>query len=215
MLAKKSSVSRLEPLAQVVVEVREADGVRHEAVEIAQVEPLAREVVDERRALGVGEHARDLRLVAPSASRARLRSRASSSSSSGNAAPEEERQARGKLDVRRAVYASPGSADFGGSRSMRNRNFGLDSRRSIAVCDCRPRSRAPGCRCRRTRATRRRSSSVSAPRYARRASADMNVLRARARRLRSTAARRRSAVCRTTRENSARARRCRPGPVAL
>ena len=50
----------------------------------------------------------------------------------GNAAPQEERQARRQLDVGDAIGASPGFTPAG-SASMRNRKSGLTSRRSSAA----------------------------------------------------------------------------------
>ena len=97
--------------------------------EVAQVQPLAGEVVDER----VG--ARDRRASAAPAARGPPAACSCPVAASveqfvvGNAAPEEERQARRQLEIADPVYAAFG-ATLAGSRSMRNRKSGLTSMRA-------------------------------------------------------------------------------------
>ena len=119
--------------AQVVVEPRILSvGVRRQQPDVAHLQPLAEEVLHQRRARArIGQHAPHLLHRASSRRCSFPRIARSSSSSSGNAAPQEERQARRQLDVRRGGMARPASRSPG-SASMRNRKSGLTSSRSSA-----------------------------------------------------------------------------------
>ena len=96
--AKEQLRFTAERLPQVVVEVGEQVRVRHDAAQVAQVQPLAREVGDERLRPRIGHHPADLphQDVRPAKPPfvGQLQQLVV-----GDAAPQEERQARGQLVV--------------------------------------------------------------------------------------------------------------------
>ena len=178
MLSKNSSASPIIALAQVVVEVGELERVGLLVPQVAQVQPLAGEVLDERVRLRIGQHAPHLLLehrrllqLAPRRRVEQLVVR--------NAAPQEERQPRRQLEVRRGDTRRP-AATPAGSGSTRNRNFGLARMRRSAMSM--PPSKRAGLargRARRSRAAPAGRRRVTSPRYARRASGWQNLPRAR------------------------------------
>ncbi len=91
-----------EGLPQVVVEVGEQAQVRSDRIQVAQVQPLAREVAHQASRARVGQHAADLSFehlgLAQFAALSQVEQLVVR-----DAAPEEERQARGELDVGDAV----------------------------------------------------------------------------------------------------------------
>ena len=87
-----------EGLPQVVIEVGELLRVGLHVFQVAQVQPLTREVRAERRGLRIGEHPADLLLEHRLGMQLVLR-RQIQQLRVGDAAPEEERQARGELAV--------------------------------------------------------------------------------------------------------------------
>ncbi len=92
-LARNSSSSRANAIAEIGVVLGEQHGIGHDVAHAANVEPLLREVRHERRRARVGEHALDLLLDdARVAELAALGQR--QQLVVGHAAPEEERQAR-------------------------------------------------------------------------------------------------------------------------
>ena len=94
----KSSISLREVVAQLVGELGEQPLVGHDGLELVDVEPAQREARDERLGARIGEHALDLRFDDVGSPR----SPAAASFKQllvGPAAPEEERQARGELEV--------------------------------------------------------------------------------------------------------------------
>ena len=122
--AKEQLGFTAERLPQVVVEVGEQVRVRHDAAQIAQVQPLAREVGDQRLGPRIGHHPAHLprQHLGPAepAFVGQLQQLVV-----GDAAPEEERQTRGQLEVvdveraaRRLVRRLPFSAEDKGRRGQ-------------------------------------------------------------------------------------------------
>ena len=102
MLSKNSSVSRRNACAQVVVEVREHVRVRLHAAQVAQLQPLAGEVLDER----LGRESASIRRTCCSSTAGSFSLPLPASVEQlvvRNAAPEEERQTRGELEIADAV----------------------------------------------------------------------------------------------------------------
>ncbi len=100
--------------------------------EIAQLQPLAGEICDQRIGLRRSPASRAPAARSSAGSLSRPRSAASSSSSSGIVLhrKNDSREARSRSLTRYGVLG----ATFAGSSSMRNRNDGLTSMRSIARC---------------------------------------------------------------------------------
>ena len=137
IVSKSSSVSRRNDAAQVVVEVRRF-GLNGR--QLAKIEPLAGEILDERVGLAVGEHPLHLLLQRRRVAQPAL-GRQVEQLVVRNAAPQEEREARGELDVADAIDAPAGNA--AGSSSIRYRNRGATSRRASACWM--PRLEVAGC----------------------------------------------------------------------
>ena len=102
MLSKNSSVSLLERLAEIVVEMEQRFRARLMHGHVADVQPLPGEVVDQRLRLRIGEHALDLRLHDLGLLKCLLH-RQVDELVIGNAAPQEERQPRRKIEVAHPV----------------------------------------------------------------------------------------------------------------
>ena len=119
-----------ERLPQRVVEVREDALHRHDGVEVAQEQPLTRRSSRRTRRRADPPSSGGPAARAPPARRAAACVRQAQQLVVGDAAPQEERQARRELDVADAIGA-PGAA-LAGSRSTRSRNSGLTSRRRSA-----------------------------------------------------------------------------------
>ena len=101
-MLKKQPRLAAECLSQIVVEVRKQPAIRRDGVEIAQVEPLLGEVRDERLRARICEHATDFAVqkfrLPEIPARCGIEQRVIR-----DAAPEEERQTRGKLEVADAI----------------------------------------------------------------------------------------------------------------
>ena len=112
-----------ERLDQVVVEVGERYRVAGHVLQVAQVQPLDGEVVDERPRARLGQHAPDLRLQHRRGGQRALLGRIEQRLVR-DAAPEEERQARGDLHVAQAVRLSGGGT--GGVAFHAQEEIGVD-----------------------------------------------------------------------------------------
>ena len=104
MLSMNSSVSLWNALTQTLVEVREERVIRSLSLHITQVQPLLGKVVDQGARTRVRQHPPHLLFqpdrVAQVTTYGRIEQRVVR-----NAAPEEKRQARGKLEVADAIHA--------------------------------------------------------------------------------------------------------------
>ena len=180
MLAKNSSVSRRNAVAQRVVEVRED---ARDRVTASRLRRYSHWPANCRRALRSADRPAS---AAPAARARRGRQLAALGARRAalvrNAAPEEERQPRRELEVADAIRRA--GAASGGSCSTRNRNSGLTSIRLSATLDAASNPPSTPCPAYRTRAARH-SASVTGRRYARRARRREDRLRAAARRRRA------------------------------
>src|SRR5579883_759941 len=91
-----------EGLTQIVVEIREIDGIRNHAVQIAQVEPLSREIGDQRFGFRVRKHAASLPFEHEGITQLALACDAQKLVV-GNAAPQKEGKARGQIEIADAM----------------------------------------------------------------------------------------------------------------
>ncbi len=141
-------------MAQVLVEIRIGRRVRRYPRDVAQEQPLAGEVLHQRLRAWIGQHALDLRLQDGRVGQAPALGNGEQLVV-GNAAPQEERQARRQLDVADLIdaarvsrpadrvprgtgsRATPGSSATPASRPPRSRRSVRPFCRARAVASCR------------------------------------------------------------------------------